>query len=191
MSWQWSKGNKIDRDELLYILMNEKISHAELGRRFGCSSGAIRQRLHRDPELAHAKKYNQALGKSSKLWYSKHFKCFKCEDVFEFKDKAAQNNWCKKCESQRTVDYLNRKSKENKEDGKYYIYYLPEEHYIGISNFVKRRVDQHKYKNKRIIDGWEVVAEYTDPKLAALHEALLHYIGYNGSAYDNMLKSKR
>lgn len=63
---------------------------------------------------------------------------------------------------------------------------MPEEHYIGITNNPTQRMGQHRHRGK-ITEGWEIVAEYSDPKLCVLHEALMHYIGYNGSAYDKMI----
>ena len=97
---------------------------------------------------------------------------------------------CKHCNNKRILKYINKLNRK-KINNIYYLYYLPEEHYIGITNSLKRRMSVHRTQKNKITEGWEIIAEYTDPKLCALHEALMHYIGYNGSAYDNMLKSKK
>ena len=96
---------------------------------------------------------------------------------------------CKDCNNSRILKFVNNQNNKRAKSNKYYMYYLPEEHYIGITNYPKNRKAQHSSKGK-ITEGMEIVAEYNNPKLLVLHEALMHYIGYNGSAYDKMLKSK-
>lgn len=61
----------------------------------------------------------------------------------------------------------------------YALYYIPEEHYIGITNNVYTRMNKHKHLGK-IIDGWEVIQCYDNPIEAHFHETLFHLIGYNG-----------
>ena len=39
----------------------------------------------------------------------------------------------------------------------YFVYYLPEEHYIGMTNYLKRRMYQHRKKGK-CTEGMEIVA---------------------------------
>ena len=114
--------------------------------------------------------------------------CKSCQIKLDSFNRAGRNLLCKKCKNKAILGYTNG---YNRNRHKYYMYYLPEEHYIGITNYVSRRISVHKYKGKRITEGYEVVAVYDNPKLAALHEALMHYLGYNGSAYDSMLKYKK
>ena len=158
------------------ILYNRKISYKELSLITNKSISNLQNIIHRN--FKKAKKFNESIGKSSFIKLDLTI-CKNCNILIK-KDKLRDKGrrLCNKCDNKRQLNYKNT--------GKYYIYYIPEEHYIGISNKPQQRMYSHK--KTKIIDGWEIVAEYNDPKLAALHEALLHYIGYRGSAYDRMLK---
>jgi len=75
-----------------------------------------------------------------------------------------------------------KKYRDNMKSGKYYVYYLPEEHYIGITDHPKGRISRHKYVGK-ITDCWEIVAEFDNPFDAVILEAEFHRRGYNGFQY--------
>ena len=61
----------------------------------------------------------------------------------------------------------------------YVIYYLPNEHYCGVSNNPKRRMDQHKAMGKDI-EGWKVL-QTAETKIEALAiECEFHLMGMNG-----------
>lgn len=66
--------------------------------------------------------------------------------------------------------------------GDYYVYYLPEEHYIGITDHPRGRISRHKYCGK-IVDDWEIVAVFNNPFDAVILEAEFHRRGYNGFQY--------
>lgn len=61
----------------------------------------------------------------------------------------------------------------------YSVYYIPEEHYIGMSRNVVARITKHRHLGK-ITDGWEVIQSFEDPIRAHLMETQFHLIGYNG-----------
>jgi len=61
----------------------------------------------------------------------------------------------------------------------YSVYYIPEEHYVGMSNNPKFRMAKHKHLGK-ITEGWEVLHSFDNPILAHLMETRLHLMGYNG-----------
>lgn len=61
----------------------------------------------------------------------------------------------------------------------YSLYYLPEEHYIGMSKNVVARISKHKHLGK-IIEGWEVIESFDNPVLCHYYETLFHLCGYNG-----------
>jgi hypothetical protein len=71
-----------------------------------------------------------------------------------------------------------RKQKENTYPG-YSVYYIPEEHYVGMSKNVEIRIQKHSALGK-ITDGWEVIQSFENPIRAHLMETQLHLIGYNG-----------
>ena len=181
-------NEKVKKEDILEWLLNKKCTNKELAEHFGVAEITIRRRMQTDPELGSAKKFNQALGKRSYIKLSK-IVCGDCAEIIDRSEIKDRRHLCNACFNKRLLKYNNARNKGIITDGKFYLYYLPEEHYIGITNNPKNRIPQHTYRGK-IIDGWEIVAEYDNPKLCAFHEALMHLIGYNGSAYDNMLKSK-
>ena len=68
------------------------------------------------------------------------------------------------------------------------LYYLKEDHYIGITTakqfFI--RLHQHKKAGNWVQDV-EIIFKYKDRIKAHLHETLLHYVGYNG--FRNLIRS--
>ena len=69
-------------------------------------------------------------------------------------------------------------------DSFYTLYYLPEEHYIGVTNQPKLRFNLHKCLGKHTLDI-EVVCTFSNKQQALLCERLLHSIGYNGAGYSD------
>tara|TARA_R110000796_G_scaffold226958_1_gene343493 strand:+ start:85 stop:489 length:405 start_codon:yes stop_codon:yes gene_type:complete len=65
-------------------------------------------------------------------------------------------------------------------DDFYTMYYLPEEHYIGITNCPKKRIELHKYQRNNT-EGWEVVYTFKTKRDALDMERKFHEeLGYNG-----------
>lgn len=58
-----------------------------------------------------------------------------------------------------------------KKDGCYYVYYLPQEHYCGITNSLVSRMIDHRKKGKNT-DNYRVLYSSKDKKDACYHEAL-------------------
>ncbi len=58
-----------------------------------------------------------------------------------------------------------------KKDGCYYVYYLPQEHYCGITNSLVSRMIDHRKKGKNT-DNYRVLYYSKDKKDACYHEAL-------------------
>ena len=71
------------------------------------------------------------------------------------------------------------RDKCKKEYPGYTVYYIPEEHYVGMTSNPRYRMSKHKHLGK-IIDGWEVLCSFENPILAHLMETRLHLMGYNG-----------
>ena len=71
------------------------------------------------------------------------------------------------------------RDKCKKENTGYSVYYIPEEHYVGMSNNPKYRIAKHKHLGK-ITEGWEILFSFENPILAHLMETKLHLMGYNG-----------
>lgn len=69
---------------------------------------------------------------------------------------------------------------KSKKDGYHYVYYLPEEHYVGVTDNVKYRMYSHKSNFSRHTNDVEIVHKTPCRKEAELVESKLHSIGYCG-----------
>ena len=79
--------------------------------------------------------------------------------------------------------------RESQKEGYYSVYYLPEEHYAGVTSGVKARMRLHKHSGM-MTDGFEIVFTSTDKKEALAFEDRLHSIGYNGARGDGYLQNR-
>jgi predicted GIY-YIG superfamily endonuclease len=78
-------------------------------------------------------------------------------------------------------------------DGYFYIYYLPEEHYIGMTNCVHKRIKNHDISGK-IVNDYEILARFKRQVDAHLFETKLHAMDYNGffvGNYNKILHDRR
>lgn len=90
---------------------------------------------------------------------------------------ANQRNWRK---NNREKWLKQRKEwADRKKDGYHTLYYLPEEHYIGITNFLEKRLHNHSCEG-RITEGCEVIARFERSVDAHWVETMFHQRGYNG-----------
>lgn len=62
------------------------------------------------------------------------------------------------------------------------VYYLPEEHYIGITHYLPTRLAMHR-KAGKITEGAIIVASFERHVDAAWLEVMFHQRGYNGYKY--------
>jgi hypothetical protein len=98
---------------------------------------------------------------------------------------------CKKCKAAYAREYrkknpdkikagnLKFKKKYLEETNGYAVYYLPEEHYVGFTNNLRSRMNDHKKRGKSVY-GYEVICVCKSPIDAHLYETMLHQRGYNG-----------
>ena len=94
-----------------------------------------------------------------------HYQNYRLSRYKKMKDELIEEN----------IQYI----KDNK-DGYYYVYYLPEEHYVGVTDNVKYRMYNHKCAFNRHVDNVEIVYRHTCRKEAELVESKLHSMGYQG-----------
>ena len=76
-------------------------------------------------------------------------------------------------------------------DDFYTMYYLPEEHYIGITNYPKKRMQLHKHTQRNNTEGWEVVYTFKTKREALDMERKFHdVLGYFGgnSRYKGLIR---
>lgn len=110
-------------------------------------------------------------------------KCSKCNELKSFdsfhKDRSRSDGlqrYCKQCKKR--VDVHGTKEHE----GKYIIYYLPKERYIGMTKNFKKRVKKHQERGKNVKYAF-VVLTTRKMKLAHLIETMFHMFGFNGFRY--------
>ena len=72
-----------------------------------------------------------------------------------------------------------RAYKATLKDDFYTVYYLKEEHYIGVTNQPKIRMQNQKRNGKHVLD-YEVVTTVKTKREALDIESLLHKLNYNG-----------
>ena len=113
--------------------------------------------------------------------------CNKEKNITEFyKDRKYYRSDCKVCTRKR-----NQKYREDNFDRKVKVYYLPEEHYIGITELnINERMSKHRYKGK-ITDGYEIIGIFDRHVDAAWLEIMFHQREYNGYNNINRVNAKR
>ena len=100
-------------------------------------------------------------------------KCEHCSELFEsnrnkrFCSRNCKNYACKR----RRVD--------THKNGPYYVYYIPEHHYIGITNNVNERMTKHRSEGK-VTDGYETLCSFERKVDAAWLEIMFQQRGYLG-----------
>lgn len=80
---------------------------------------------------------------------------------------------CKECRNSRQKELRKNRFKGTA------VYYLPEEHYIGITNDIQERMITHRKRGK-LTDGYEILAYYERRVDAHLLETMFHIRNYNG-----------
>lgn len=88
----------------------------------------------------------------------------------------SRRRYCSKKCSRREHNYRTR---ENEKAQGYWLYYLPEEHYIGITCRPKLRMQAHK-TNGFYVNDVEWIANFERQVDAAWLEIMFHQRGYNG-----------
>jgi hypothetical protein len=98
--------------------------------------------------------------------------CSKCKELKPLKNYAKNRN--KKGEQfHRAMCNTCRNSRLK--NGYYYIYYLPNENYCGITDYVARRISIHKNNGKNV-DNYRLLYCSKDKKEAAYHEILFQSV---------------
>jgi len=90
--------------------------------------------------------------------------------------KAGVQRYCKECK--RLVDRNGKKA----HNGKYIVYYLPKERYVGMTQNYRKRMYKHKIRGRNT-RGSRILLITGSSKLAHLLETLLHLVGYKGFRY--------
>ncbi len=111
-------------------------------------------------------------------------KCSTCQeekslDLFHraINGKHGRHNICKECRKETSKELW-----ENRESGLTTLYYLPEEHYVGLTTDMSQRMPRHR-RDGKITEGYEVIAKFERALDAAVLEARFHQRRYNGSQF--------
>ena len=73
-----------------------------------------------------------------------------------------------------------KEKRDSKKDGLYTVYYLKEDHYVGLTNCLYKRLEYHKNTNKRHVEDVEIIGKYQNKEEGLRVEAALHAMGYLG-----------
>ena len=61
------------------------------------------------------------------------------------------------------------------------VYYLPEHHYVGVTDCLYTRLKNHRNNSNRVTEGYEIIYTAKDVTEARAVERYMHYeMGYNG-----------
>ena len=111
-------------------------------------------------------------------------KCSKCKEEKELdlfpidkRKKDGRQSSCRKCHT-----IQNSISRRKAKSHFFLLYYLPEEHYIGITNHINTRMSDHR-KVGKITEGYEIIGQFERAVDAHLVETMFHMRGYNGFRY--------
>ena len=144
--------------------------------------------------LERQKKYDAA-NKDKKALYDKKYREENSELIREYHAKRyAENPEAYSSGSYKDPNYSSNYYKANRDsilakhkkyheynkDGFYSVYYLPEENYVGQTNCMRVRMNDHRSKHGRYTKDVEVLAKFETRKEALAFEAELHKMGYNG-----------
>ena len=99
-----------------------------------------------------------------------------------FKNKEEKNEYDRKWreKNKEHIAAYDKDRWEAKKDGYYTVYYLKEEHYVGMTTSLPNRLSEHKSKYNRHIEDVEVIGKYETKAEALRVEAALHSMGYLG-----------
>lgn len=114
--------------------------------------------------------------------YSEFHKFSRSKDGHKPACKVCRNTSYRKTESYQNL-LKNGRSKYKKgveETGGFAVYYLPEHHYVGMTNNIDNRMMLHRSHKGRITEGYEIIGIYETAVEAHLIETILHYMGYEG-----------
>lgn len=113
---------------------------------------------------------------------SKRYKCSRCQK-HKTKDQFHKDNTSRPREVQRYCKQCKKKiDSDGKYGGKYVVYMLPRENYVGMTKNVSKRMQKHR-KEGRVTSFKRILFTTRSAKLAHLVELVFHMFGFNGFRY--------
>ena len=125
---------------------------------------------NKDYIAARAKKYRQDNKEHLDAWQAE----------YNLKNREAKLAYFKEYNNRPENKSRRKQIVLNEMDG-YYVYYLKEEHYVGQTKNMRRRMNGQKSDSKRHVLDVEVLAKFETRKEALAYEAKLHSMGYAGA----------
>ena len=74
-----------------------------------------------------------------------------------------------------------RKSRAKNKNGFHQVYLIVKQNYVGVTNSIKDRMMQHRYKHGWSCDDVIVLFQYKERNEALKMESFCHSLGYDGS----------
>ena len=87
--------------------------------------------------------------------------------------------------SEASIKFRNAQKKEWGNGKWWFVYYLPEENYCGISKVPSRRIDEHRANRQgcKNVDGWRILYATKELWDAKRVESEFHLMGMFGSGW--------
>lgn len=120
------------------------------------------------------------------LFLNKHTMPLKDTQAYrEYQSEWRANNK-EKVASKRSKNRENirRRQRERREDGFYTVYYLPNEHYVGMTDGFDQRIYHHNYAGKNV-EGCIVLRTFDNAFDAHIYETQWHKMGARGCHLKN------
>lgn len=131
--------------------------------------------MTKEEKIEHTRAYNRAYRKANKEKMALREKLWRKSN----KEKVAKYQKEYRIANKESVRKTEKIYRQSLKDGFYTLYYLPEHHYIGITNQPKKRLINHRATG-RLTEGYEVVATFDTKREALDAETYMHSIGYVG-----------
>ena len=104
-----------------------------------------------------------------------------CSETFATHKRTGRWKECcsRKCKNRTRRIRQKEERARLRESGVTFVYYIPEEHYVGMTQNVEKRMKNHQKRGK-YIDNYEVLGCFERRVDAHLFETMFHVRGYHG-----------
>ena len=84
-------------------------------------------------------------------------------------------------QANKEVEQANTKAQYQSQKHEPVVYYLPQHHYVGVTDCLYMRLSNHRSFYNRVTEGYEIIYTAKDMTEARAVERYMHYeMGYNG-----------
>jgi hypothetical protein len=135
----------------------------------------------------YAKKYREAnkekIAAGKKAWYEANKEKIAAQQKVWYLDNIGKARAYRKdyYQANKEVERANNKAQYQSQKHEPVVYYLPEHHYVGVTDCLCNRLSNHRSFHNRVTEGYEIIYTAKDMTEARAVERYMHYeMGYNG-----------